>query len=93
MRRYRAYWWYMLVTILCGVIFLVVKLAYEWPQKFDHFGAVIKKDKLEKYEKYLGNHHLAEHGLAPRMEISGHLHNKEALNDPNAKEYEIAMDR
>ena len=92
MRRYRAYWWYMLVTILCGVVFLFVKLYYEWPQKFDHFGAFIKKEKLEKYEQYLGNHHLAERGLAPRTEISGHLHNKEALNDPKAKEYEIALD-
>ena len=27
MRRYRAYWWWMLVTILCGIIFLVVKLG------------------------------------------------------------------
>ena len=34
----QAYWWYMLATILCGIIFLVVKLAYEWPQKYDHFG-------------------------------------------------------
>ena len=40
MRRYRAYWWYMLATILCGVIFLIVKLVYEWPQKFEHFGAL-----------------------------------------------------
>jgi cytochrome c oxidase subunit III len=92
MRKFRAYWWYMLVTILCGVIFLAVKLVYEWPQKFDHFGAFIKKDKLEKYEQYLGNHHLAERGLAPRREITGHLHNKEALHDENVKEYEIAMD-
>jgi cytochrome c oxidase subunit 3 len=74
------------------VIFLAVKLVYEWPQKFDHFGAFIKKDKLEKYEQYLGNHHLAERGLAPRREITGHLHNKEALHDENAKEYEIALD-
>jgi cytochrome c oxidase subunit 3 len=92
MRKFRAYWWYMLVTILCGVIFLAVKLAYEWPQMFDHFGAFIKKDKLEKYEQYLGNHHLAERGLAPRREITGHLHNKEALHDENAKEYEIQLD-
>jgi cytochrome c oxidase subunit 3 len=92
MRKFRAYWWYMLVTILCGVIFLAVKLVYEWPQKFDHFGAFIKKDKLEKYEQYLGNHHLAERGLAPRREITGHLHNKEALHDENAKEYEIQLD-
>src|SRR6516162_7231617 len=27
MRKYNAYWWYMLATILCGVIFLVVKLV------------------------------------------------------------------
>ena len=92
MRKFRAYWWYMLFTILCGVIFLAVKLVYEWPQKFDHFGAFIKKDKLEKYEQYLGNHHLAERGMAPRMEITGHLHNHEALHDENVKEYEIALD-
>jgi cytochrome c oxidase subunit 3 len=92
MRRFRAYWWYMLVTILCGVIFLGVKLIYEWPQKFEHFGAFIKKDALEKYEPYLGNHHLAERGLPPRTEISGHLHNHEALHDENVKEYEIALD-
>jgi cytochrome c oxidase subunit 3 len=93
MRRYNAYWWYMLITILCGVLFLAVKLIYEWPQKFDHFGIYIKKEALEKYEPYLGNHHLMEKGLAPRVEITGHLHNHEALNDPNIKEYEVALDQ
>jgi len=92
MRRYRAYWWYMLATISCGVIFLFVKLYFEWPQKFSHFGAFIKPAALEKYEPYLGNHRLAEKGLPPRLEITGHLENHEALNDPNAKEYEIALD-
>jgi hypothetical protein len=76
MRRYRAYWWYMLATILCGVIFLTVKLVYEWPQKFDHFGAYIKPEALGKYEEYLGNEHAAAKGLPPRLEISGHLHNR-----------------
>jgi cytochrome c oxidase subunit 3 len=92
MRRYNAYWWYMLATITCGVTFLVVKLAYEWPQKFEHFGAFIKPEALEKYEPYLGNHHLEEKGLPPRFEITGHLHNREALHDANVKEYEIALD-
>src|SRR4029450_4694978 len=92
MRRYRRYWWYMLATILCGVIFLAVKLAYEWPQKFEHFGAFIKEEALGKYERYLGNKHLLEKGLPPRKEITGHLHNKEALTDANIKEYEIALD-
>ncbi len=92
MRQFSRYKFYMGITILCGVIFLAVKLAYEWPQKFEHFGAFIKKDALEKYEPYLGNHHLAEKGLAPRTEISGHLHNHEALHDENVKEYEVALD-
>ena len=92
MRRYRAYWWYMLATILCGVIFLTVKLSYEWPQKFEHFGVFIKPEALAKYEKYLGNEHAAAKGLPPRLEITGHLHNREALNNPNIKEYEVALD-
>ena len=92
MRRWRAYWWYMAATILCGIIFLTVKLVKEWPEKFHHFGAYIKKDALEKYEPYLGNHHAAQKGLEPRLEISGHLHNPEALHDPNIHHYEIALD-
>jgi len=92
MRDLTKYRIYMAITILCGVIFLVVKLAYEWPQKFVHFGAFIKEDALEKYEPYLGNKHLLDKGLPPRKEITGHLHNNEALKDPNVKEYEIALD-
>ena len=92
MRDLTKYKIYMTATILCGVIFLVVKLAYEWPQKFEHFGVFIKEDALPKYEEYLGNKHLLEKGLPPRKEISGHLHNHEALHDPNIKEYEIALD-
>ena len=69
MRRFTAYRWYMLATILCGAIFLVVKLAYEWPQKFEHFGAYLKPSALEKYEPYLGNKHLLAEGLPPRVEI------------------------
>jgi cytochrome c oxidase subunit 3 len=92
MRQFASYRLYMTITILCGMIFLVVKLVYEWPQKFDHFGAFIKEEALEKYEPYLGNKHLLEKGLAPRKEITGHLHNHEALHDPNIKEYEVALD-
>ncbi|MGB8342065.1 MAG: cytochrome c oxidase subunit 3 [Chthoniobacterales bacterium] len=92
MRRYARYKVYMAITILCGVIFLVVKLGYEWPQKYDHFGAYIKTSELEKYERYLGNKHLLSEGLPPRVEITGHLHNRAALNDPKIKEYEIALD-
>ena len=86
MRRYRAYWWYMLATIACGVIFLTVKLVYEWPQKFEHFGAFIKPAALEKYEPYLGNHRRIEKALEPRIEVTGHLHGQ------TATEYEVALD-
>jgi cytochrome c oxidase subunit 3 len=64
MRDLTRYKIYMTLTILCGVIFLVVKLTYEWPQKFEHFGAFIKEDALGKYEQYLGNRHLLEKGLS-----------------------------
>ena len=93
MRQFNRYRIYMAITIVCGIIFLVVKLAYEWPDKFQHFGAYIRQDRLEKYEEYLGNHHLAEKGLDPRVEITGHLHNHEALHDPNSREYEVQLDQ
>ena len=92
MRQLFQYKVYMAITIVCGILFLVVKLTYEYPQKFEHFGAFIKKDALPKYEKYLGNEYLAGKGLPERVEITGHLHNHEALTDPNVKEYEVALD-
>ncbi|MEA3210484.1 MAG: cytochrome c oxidase subunit [Chthoniobacter sp.] len=73
MRNFALAQRYLLATILCGVLFLVVKLAYEYPQKFQHFGAFIKKDAAHEYEAYLGNEHLKERGMPPRYEISGHL--------------------
>src|SRR5215210_5270917 len=93
MRKLTRYKIYMGITILCGVIFLAVKLAYEWPEKFKHFGVRIKPEAVEKYEPYLGNKHLAEKGHDPRFEITGHLHNHDALHDPNIHEYEIALDK
>jgi cytochrome c oxidase subunit 3 len=93
MRQFAKYRIYMAITILCGVIFLVVKLAYEWPDKFGHFGLRIKEDRLEKYEEYLGNQHAKEKGLAPRREITGHLHNHEAVTDANVREYEVQLDQ
>ncbi len=92
MRQFTRYKIYMGITILCGIAFLFIKLYIEWPDKFEHFGAFIRPDRLEKYEQYLGNHHLLEKGLEPRIEITGHLHNHEALHDPNVKEYEIQLD-
>ncbi len=77
MRKFRDYKLWMGVSILCGAIFLFVKLTFEWPVKFEHFGAFIKKDALGHYEQYLGNAHLAEKKLDPRVEISGHLHEVE----------------
>ncbi len=82
MRKFAQYKFYMAITILCGILFLVVKLAYEYPQKFNHFGVFIKKESLEKYEPYLGNAFLKEHNLDPRYEITGHL-----LDAPKGSHY------
>lgn len=86
MRKFQQYKLWMGISILCGALFLIVKLAYEWPQKFEHFGAFIKKTEIEHYEPYLGNHHLKEKGLEPRYEISGHLHEVEIAADPDERE-------
>jgi cytochrome c oxidase subunit 3 len=76
----------MTITILCGLIFLFVKLTFEWPAKFHHFGAYIKQEKLAKYEPYLGNNYLAAKGLTKRVEITGDVDEK-LLADPNSKVY------
>src|ERR1700759_5152596 len=68
MRQWTRYIIYMAITILCGLVFLGVKLGIEWPAKFKHYGVFIKTGSLEKYEKYLGNKHLAEIGHEVRLE-------------------------
>src|SRR5712671_8056690 len=67
MRKFSQYKLWMGISILCGALFLIVKLAYEWPQKFEHFGAFIKKDSIGKYEQYLGNEYLKGKQLDPRF--------------------------
>jgi cytochrome c oxidase subunit 3 len=86
MRQFNQYKIWMGITILCGLIFLVVKLTYEWPAKFHHFGAFIKQDALAKYEPYLGNNYLAAKHLPPRIEITGDVDEK-LLADPTSKVY------
>jgi len=73
MRQFFQYKLYMGLTILCGLLFLIIKLAYEWPEKFNHFGIFVQKSAVEKYEPYLGNQFLAELRKQPRYEIAGHL--------------------
>src|SRR5688500_15721085 len=55
MRNYKGYKRWLAATWICGLAFLVVKLAYEWPDKFHHFGAYLKPETVAKYEPYLGN--------------------------------------
>jgi len=88
MRKFMHFKFFLGLSIILGLIFLVVKLAYEWPQKFEHFGAFIKQDALEKYEPYLGNKYLKEKNLDPRVEVSGHIHAVEVtVVDPSKKEH------
>lgn len=74
MRKWKEAQRYLLITILCGILFLFVKLVFEYPEKFAHFGAYIKKDSVAQYEQYLGNEERAARGKPPRYEITGHLH-------------------
>jgi cytochrome c oxidase subunit 3 len=83
MRQFFKYKLYMGITILCGLLFLFIKLAYEWPEKFNHFGVFVTKSSAAQYEKYLGNEHLQELRRMPRYEISGHL-----LDAPKGSPYE-----
>lgn len=73
MRQFGQYKLWMGVTIALGLLFLTIKLGVEYPHKFEHFGAYIKQDALDKYEPQLGNKYLAAKGLQPRIEITGHL--------------------
>ena len=86
MRKFSQYKLWMGISILCGALFLIVKLAYEWPQKFEHFGAFIKKDAIAKYEPYLDNEGMKRKKLAPRVEVSGHLHEVTMTYDPKVWE-------
>ncbi|PYK52095.1 MAG: hypothetical protein DME47_09435, partial [Verrucomicrobia bacterium] len=52
--------------------------------------AALKMRDLTKYRIYMAITILC--GVPPRKEITGHLHNKEALKNPSVKEYEIALD-
>jgi cytochrome c oxidase subunit 3 len=92
MRQFTQYQLWMATTIILGMIFLVIKLCYEWPEDFKHFGVYIKQDAIAKYEPYLGNQHLKENGLPDRIEITGELKNEEALKDSAIKEYDVQMD-
>jgi cytochrome c oxidase subunit 3 len=87
MRKFTQYKIWMGITILCGLLFLIIKLTYEWPAKFHHFGAIIRPEALAKYEPYLGNNYLKEKGLAPRVEITGDLEDEKTAEDPKATSY------
>jgi len=86
MRQYAKYKLFLLSTILLGLLFLVIKLGYEYPAKFSHFGAFIKKESLAEYEAYLGNQYAKDKGLVPRYEITGHLHEIEVIRDGKREE-------
>ena len=98
MRNFKAWRNWLAATWICGLLFLGVKLTIEWPAKFSHFGAYIKKEAAEKYEPYLGNEDVkdangkvTEQGYRsrkgyPRLFISGHPKTWAAVSNPAVKE-------
>ena len=98
MRNYKAFKTWLAITWICGLLFLGVKLGYEWPAKFNHFGAYIKKEAAEKYEQWLGNEgsdgRIAR-GQSARLFISGHLthqHEGESNADYKKREHQAWAD-
>ncbi len=92
MRQWALHKMYLGATIVLGVIFLGIKLGYEYPAKFDHFGVFIKKEKWVQYEGYLGNDRLLKAGMSPRPEITGHLHEVTVdLTDADRPAFEAMM--
>ena len=93
MRRYSAYWWYMLVTILCGIIFLVRQALVTSGRRNSSTTAFSSNRRPAQSTNSTWATIIAKKKDWRRgIEITGHLHNHEALNDPNIKEYEIALD-
>jgi len=89
MRNYKAFKVWLAITWICGLLFLGVKLGYEWPAKFNHFGAYIKKESAEKYDEQLGNNGEGgrlERNMPPRLFISGHPKNWDDVKNPAVKE-------
>ena len=102
MRNFKAYKWWLAATWACGLAFLGVKLGVEWPAKFNHFGAYVKKEAAAKYEAYLGNEDVTdEHGKVteqgylsrkgyPRLFISGHPKTWKDVTDPKVDKIVLA---
>jgi cytochrome c oxidase subunit 3 len=72
MRNYAGYKIFLAATWICGLAFLAVKLAYEWPDKFHHFGAYIRPEAVAKYEPLLGNEDILTAEGTPATDEAGH---------------------
>jgi len=72
MRHYKMYKAWLAATWICGLAFLAVKLSYEWPDKFHHFGAYLKPEAVAKYEEYLGNQDIIGADGKPAKDEEGH---------------------
>src|SRR5207253_11051358 len=59
---------------------------------FDHYRAYIETEQRGNYAQYLGDEHAAAKALPPRLQSTGHLHDRAALHDPKIKEDEVALD-
>lgn len=78
MRNLKAYKGWLGLTIICGFLFLGIKLAFEWPAKFHHFGAYVQKTAAHKYEAALGN----EDRLVNGETVKGHVNRKKDIVHP-----------
>ena len=79
MRNLKAYKLWLGLTIVCGFLFLGIKLSFEWPAKFHHFGAYVQKTAAHKYEASLGNEDRQVDGVT----VKGHVSRKKDVSHPD----------
>ncbi len=74
-RKFNTYKLALGLTILCGLVFLVIK-GIEYKSKYDHFGFFIKEDKFAQYQPELDKIG-AYYSAVPSQhayEVRGHFH-------------------
>jgi cytochrome c oxidase subunit 3 len=92
LNKYRAF---LAVTIFCGVLFLCLK-AYEYHDKYMHWGFMVKPEAIEKYRPALDKMDAFVNWIPSQQvyEVRGHLHEKTAdsftfLPDKNFHPYSL----
>ena len=92
MRRYRAYWWYMLATISCGVIFLSGQTRLRVAAEVRSLRRLHQTRGPGEIRALPGQPSPGTKRASSAARDHRPSPQSEALHDPNIKEYEVALD-